>query len=227
MGGRKPIYWSGAAGTAPIFGDWHPKSCSPPWAGTILGSVDCWLCQTIHQIFGGGPAGYPRFLRVESAWATSSWGTHVVDLLPAATLVKIPLRTVPWGTQWGQLEWSTAATHALLRVQGRRLGGCFFQGTPPLPMVQFRPLRWPARGAPSGALQAYDCYLVDSASSHMLVSKIKPCMSKYKHLYRETANGSFNQLSFIWKYLTTWITVVILELIHAENPDFGRDVFIR
>jgi hypothetical protein len=25
-----------------------------------------------------------------------------------------------------------------------------------------------------------DRYLVDSASSHMLVSKIKPCMSKYK-----------------------------------------------
>jgi hypothetical protein len=42
-----------------------------------------------------------------------------------------------------------------------------------------------------------DSYLVDSASSHMLVSKIKPCMSKYKHLYRETANGSLNQLSFI------------------------------
>ena len=48
----------------------------------------------------------------------------------------------------------------------------------------------------SGAL-VYDCYLVDSASSHMLVSKIKPCMSKYKQLYRETANGSLNQLSFI------------------------------
>ena len=27
-----------------------------------------------------------------------------------------------------------------------------------------------------------DCYLVDPASSHMLVSKIKPCMSKYKLL---------------------------------------------
>jgi hypothetical protein len=39
-----------------------------------------------------------------------------------------------------------------------------------------------------------DSYLVDSASSHMLVSKIKPCMSKYKQLYRETANGSLNQL---------------------------------
>ena len=39
-----------------------------------------------------------------------------------------------------------------------------------------------------------DCYLVDPASSHMLVSKIKPCMSKYKHLYCETADGSLNQL---------------------------------
>ncbi|EGG03651.1 hypothetical protein MELLADRAFT_90067 [Melampsora larici-populina 98AG31] len=38
------------------------------------------------------------------------------------------------------------------------------------------------------------CYLVDPASSHMLVSKIKPCMSKYKQLYSETANGSLNQL---------------------------------
>ena len=36
-------------------------------------------------------------------------------------------------------------------------------------------------------------YLVDPASSHMLVSKIKPCMSKYKRLYCETANGSLNQ----------------------------------
>ncbi len=37
-------------------------------------------------------------------------------------------------------------------------------------------------------------YLVDPASSHMLVSKIKPCMSKYKLLYSETANGSLYQL---------------------------------
>ena len=65
-------------------------------------------------------------------------------------------------------------------------------------------------------------YLVDPASSHMLVSKIKPCMSKYKHLYCETANGSLNQLSFIWLYFTTWIPVVILELIHAKNPNFWK-----
>ena len=55
-----------------------------------------------------------------------------------------------------------------------------------------------AGGFGAGAsLSRQDSYLVDSASSHMLVSKIKPCMSKYKHLYRETANGSLNQLSFI------------------------------
>ncbi len=49
----------------------------------------------------------------------------------------------------------------------------------------------------SSASSCYVSYLVDPASSHMLVSKIKPCMSKYKHLYCETANGSLNQLSFI------------------------------
>jgi hypothetical protein len=38
------------------------------------------------------------------------------------------------------------------------------------------------------------CNLVDPASSHMLVSKIKPCMCKYKLLYGETANGSLKQL---------------------------------
>ena len=52
------------------------------------------------------------------------------------------------------------------------------------------------RGETPGAFQTFwkDSYLVDPASSHMLVSKIKPCMSKYKHLYCETANGSINQL---------------------------------
>ena len=54
----------------------------------------------------------------------------------------------------------------------------------------------PARG-PRPRRWTKDSYLVDSASSHMLVSKIKPCMSKYKQSYCETANGSLNQLSFI------------------------------
>ena len=32
------------------------------------------------------------------------------------------------------------------------------------------------------ARASFDSYLVDPASSHMLVSKIKPCMSKYKQI---------------------------------------------
>ena len=60
------------------------------------------------------------------------------------------------------------------------------------PLTRARP-----RGGASRPAAVEDSYLVDSASSHMLVSKIKPCMSKYKQLYGETANGSLNQLSFI------------------------------
>ena len=66
-----------------------------------------------------------------------------------------------------------------------------------------------------------DSYLVDPASSHMLVSKIKPCMSKYILLHSETANGSLNQLWFLRSYNPTWITVVILELIHATPLRYG------
>jgi hypothetical protein len=36
------------------------------------------------------------------------------------------------------------------------------------------------RSGSRGAGVAKECYLVDPASSHMLVSKIKPCMCKYE-----------------------------------------------
>ena len=71
------------------------------------------------------------------------------------------------------------------------------------PSINYSGLRAYRRGAgrclwqPRVPPRSHDSYLVDSASSHMLVSKIKPCMSKYKQLYCETANGSLNQLSFI------------------------------
>ena len=46
----------------------------------------------------------------------------------------------------------------------------------------------------SSPAQQFNTNLVDPASSHMLVSKIKPCMSQYKLLYGKTANGSLKQL---------------------------------
>ena len=38
----------------------------------------------------------------------------------------------------------------------------------------------PSRFCPAAGMRDKDSNLVDSASSHTLVSKIKPCMSKYK-----------------------------------------------
>ena len=78
---------------------------------------------------------------------------------------------------------------------------------------------------------SHDSNLVDSASSHTLVSKIKPCMSKYKRLctvkLRMAHYISYSLFDRV--ALLRWITVVILELIHTTNPDYlgGRDVFIR
>ena len=46
-------------------------------------------------------------------------------------------------------------------------------------------LQWSLAPHPGfGLFWFKDSYLVDSASSHMLVSKIKPCMSKYKQSIR-------------------------------------------
>ena len=39
----------------------------------------------------------------------------------------------------------------------------------------------PVGVSPCATRCPYGTYLVDPASSHMLVSKTKPCMSKYKH----------------------------------------------
>jgi len=62
----------------------------------------------------------------------------------------------------------------------------------------------------------------------MLVSKIKPCMSKHELLHSEAANGSLGHPLFLGSYNPTWITVVILELIHAVISDpRGRSAFIR
>ena len=64
-------------------------------------------------------------------------------------------------------------------------------------------------------------YLVDPASSHMLVSKIKPCMSTYKLYYTvKLRMAHYISDSFLDGDCTTRIPVVILELIRAYNDAF-------
>ena len=60
--------------------------------------------------------------------------------------------------------------------------------------------------------------LVDPASSHMLVSKLKPCMSQYQLLHGTTANGSLKTVVVYLMAFIIWIPFVILELIHAYRP---------
>ena len=52
--------------------------------------------------------------------------------------------------------------------------------------------------------------LVDPASSHMLVSKIKPCMCVYTLQYNKTANCSLTQLLIMLLWHITLISLVIL-----------------
>ncbi len=62
----------------------------------------------------------------------------------------------------------------------------------------------------------------------MLVSKIKPCMSKYKQLY----TVKLRTAHYISYYLfdgclsTTWIPVAILELIHAQDLDLTEETYL-
>jgi hypothetical protein len=67
--------------------------------------------------------------------------------------------------------------------------------------------------------------LVDSASSHTLVSKIKPCMSKYKSFTLKLRTAHYISYSLFDSPLLLGLTVVILELIRALIL-FGV-VFIR
>ena len=127
---------------------------------------------------------------------------RLVVALPGAQQSSL-WRTALWGTQWGQMDdrVDVLSVTGAGAVTGRM---DHFGARPCLVLTNFYPLRgvesrcsavFSVSRPPVPGIQ--DSYLVDSASSHMLVSKIKPCMSKYKHSYCETANGSLNQLSFI------------------------------
>ena len=117
---------------------------------------------------------------------SSSRGTYITLWNRARRLTSVRW-TVLWETQWGQLD----SLKALLEPRSRVLR----VGVLPPFSELLCPIQLGCRLGASRGVQ--DSYLVDSASSHMLVSKIKPCMSKYKQLYRETANGSLYKLSFI------------------------------
>ena len=72
-----------------------------------------------------------------------------------------------------------------------------------------------------------DSNLVDSASSIRLSQRLShACLSINKSILWNCEWLIISVIVYLM-VLATWITVVILELIHASNPDSRRDVFIR
>lgn len=60
----------------------------------------------------------------------------------------------------------------------------------------------------------------------MLVSKIKPCRSKYKPLKVKPRMAHYISYGSLDLRYPTWITLEILELIHANvAPTFGKGRF--
>ena len=63
-------------------------------------------------------------------------------------------------------------------------------------------------------------YLVDPASSHTLVLKIKPCMSKCFVILTLDCGRLIITVIVLLRLLYRWIPVVILELIHVTKNIF-------
>ena len=66
-------------------------------------------------------------------------------------------------------------------------------------------------------LTSYDFYLVDPASSHTLVLKIKPCMSKCFDGLTLDCRRLITTVIVLLILFYRWIPVEILELIHDTN----------
>ena len=64
------------------------------------------------------------------------------------------------------------------------------------------------------------CYLVDPASSHSLVLKIKPCMSKCFVFITLDCGRLIITVIVLLRLFYRWIPVVILELIHVTKIIF-------
>ena len=108
-------------------------------------------------------------------------GTYGSSIYPSTNcLVEAPTR---------QCRGSASINLANALSHSRAVGGCPLGS---LPSVYHSLLKLPgvvgevrvSGASPPGPVSYNDSYLVDPASSHMLVSKIKPCMSKFTLLIR-------------------------------------------
>ncbi len=135
--------------------------------------VDRWL--PFHRRFRGyGRCGF-RLMGVPRRSA-SAWSSMCQPRSAPRGAARVPVADLALGNSVGAIGMAQGAVPGHWR-RPRRVG-C---ASHPFHDIPAPPLSGVAAGPPRGP--ALGSYLVDSASSHMLVSKIKPCMSKYKHSF--------------------------------------------
>ena len=164
-------------------GCWRPVPASPHVRYARKGPVDAW--PSVPPALGGmvpgplwprrGPSSNlprrwwcPRCLACwldhgcppRRRWGAEGW---------LSLSVTGPEVTSPAGMSSRCLVAVAAGLQSPVVQQKEHAAGPTGDGEPGGDRLRPAPPEWPAGG-----------YLVDSASSHMLVSKIKPCMSKYK-----------------------------------------------
>ena len=151
--------------------DAHPLHSSPSAVtASRVSSVSCvaYLSKGIRRFRWSLSALCPRGL----------WGGRQASLVFPARFAQLrgclgPRGALPvlsdaerYAWAWGLLAPFARATHLSIDANDRRSR---------LEPAAVRPV-----GSRAGVDVAKECYLVDPASSHMLVSKIKPCMCKYE-----------------------------------------------
>ena len=155
-----------------------------PWARTE--SVDGWpMAITIRKRFGGQPKPVAVSGR-DGRLVSSFWGVYVAEW------AGVPRRESPRLGADHPLGNSVEAIGRPVDVPlapASRDSWAGRIGFGRVPDLLTHPDHLPRRVSGAvvlrgGGLPGQDSYLVDSASSHMLVSKIKPCMSKYKQSIR-------------------------------------------
>ena len=108
--------------------------------------------------------------------SASSWSSMCQPRSAPRGAPRVPVADLALGNSVGAIGMAPGALP--VRWRRPRRVGCVSH---PFHDIPAPPLSGVAAGPPRGP--ALGSYLVDSASSHMLVSKIKPCMSKYKHSF--------------------------------------------
>jgi hypothetical protein len=157
-------------------GERQPNSEGPVPSGAVR-SVDCWpLARNSARFPGVNPTRYPlTSVDVDRAGVSSTRDAHAAVPPTPSRATRASAADRVLGNSVGAIGWSREPLLHRNRRPGAGPGSVLAPAD-----SYFLPLQGWAAIALRARSGRQDSYLVDSASSHMLVSKIKPCMSKYK-----------------------------------------------